>query len=363
MELDYLQSDRMQAIKDKVLNAQSQQEKERLLRVFVREITTKLNDVTIGSIKDGVEVKNLDELEAALHNELNRVQKPLLKILASFQLSSDEQLKVLKSIEQSSEKYFAAEFQPIIIRRPHDMVEVTNLGDLQMPVMPKDFKISNLKDLHSYFESLEDVIKKALNITVAAPQVNVEASKIEGQAPQDLTPILKSIDLNFKKIKDNNKSNPVFVRLTDVNLIVDKLEEMRRGQLTALSGFPNQMYIKGTDGSIVSPAQQEPSTLKAFANISASTTDGALVTAVTGKIVRVVAVSAVAGGTATNLTFNSKPAGSGTAISPLYANGANGGEVLPYNPRGWFDTNVSEGLTATTGGGSTTGILINYILV
>jgi hypothetical protein len=99
----------------------------------------------------------------------------------------------------------------------------------------------------------------------------------------------------------------------------------------------------------------------AFANTSAGTTDGALVSAVSGRRIRVVQVAAVAGGTATTLTFNTKPSGAGTAISPAFANGANGGEVLPFSSVGWFTTNLSEGLTVTTGAGSTTGILVGYV--
>lgn len=107
-----------------------------------------------------------------------------------------------------------------------------------------------------------------------------------------------------------------------------------------------------------------PSAVKyAFANVAASQTDSAIVAAVTSKKIRVLSMYALAGGTATNLTFNTKPAGAGTAISPLFANGANGGEVLPFSPIGWFETNSGEGLSVTTGTGSTTGIGVSYIEV
>jgi hypothetical protein len=101
----------------------------------------------------------------------------------------------------------------------------------------------------------------------------------------------------------------------------------------------------------------------ALANITASQTDSNIVTAVGGKIIRVVAMFAVTGATATNLTFNSKGGGAGTAISPLFANGINGGEVLPYNPVGWFQTASGEALTCTTGAGATTGIQVVYVEV
>lgn len=102
---------------------------------------------------------------------------------------------------------------------------------------------------------------------------------------------------------------------------------------------------------------------RALANVSASQTDSSIIAAVSGKKIRVLAVVMVAGGTATNATFNTKPSGSGTAISPLFANGANGGAVLPFNRAGWFETGTNEGLTVTTGSGSATGILVIYVEV
>lgn len=99
------------------------------------------------------------------------------------------------------------------------------------------------------------------------------------------------------------------------------------------------------------------------ANIAAAQTDAAVVAAVAGKKIRVLGVVFVTGATATNLTFNSKPAGAGTAVSPLFANGANGGATLPFADSGWFETVAGEGLSATTGAGSTTGIQVVYVEV
>lgn len=102
-----------------------------------------------------------------------------------------------------------------------------------------------------------------------------------------------------------------------------------------------------------------------FANIAASSTDGDLsIPAVAGKRVVLLACAFVAGGTATNATFNSKPSGSGgSAITCLFANAANGGAVLPFNPHGWALTKTGEGLTLTTGTGSTTGVQVQYAYV
>jgi hypothetical protein len=102
---------------------------------------------------------------------------------------------------------------------------------------------------------------------------------------------------------------------------------------------------------------------RTFANVAASATDSSVVAAVTSKKIRVLAAVFMAGGTATDLTFNSKPGGAGAAISCQFANGINGGATLPFNPSGWFETVAGEGLTVTTGAGSTTGIQITYVEV
>lgn len=99
------------------------------------------------------------------------------------------------------------------------------------------------------------------------------------------------------------------------------------------------------------------------ANIAASQTDAAIITAISGRNIRVLGVVCQAGGTATTVVFNTKPAGAGTAISMTFQNGANGGVTLPFNPAGWFETVAGEGLTATTGAGSTTGIQVVYSIV
>lgn len=102
----------------------------------------------------------------------------------------------------------------------------------------------------------------------------------------------------------------------------------------------------------------------ALANVAASQTDSSVVAAVTGKRIRVIAVCAVQGATASaGITFNTKPAGAGSAISALFAAGANNGFALGFNPAGWFQTNAGEGLSVTTGAGATVGIQVVYVEV
>lgn len=105
--------------------------------------------------------------------------------------------------------------------------------------------------------------------------------------------------------------------------------------------------------------------LDTFANIAASQTDAALVAGVAGKKIVVLGLVMVTGDTATTVTFNSKPSASaGSAISMTFANAANGGAVLPYQPAaGYCMTKPGEGLSCTTGAGSTTGIQLQYALI
>lgn len=109
-------------------------------------------------------------------------------------------------------------------------------------------------------------------------------------------------------------------------------------------------------GTLVTP-------LFKFANVAASQTDSSIVPAVSSKKILVLAAIVETGGTATTLTFNSKGAGAGTAISIQFQNGANGGAVLGYSPVGWFATNITEALTVTTGAGSTTGVQVVYVTI
>jgi hypothetical protein len=92
--------------------------------------------------------------------------------------------------------------------------------------------------------------------------------------------------------------------------------------------------------------------------IGASTTDGAIVTGIPGKKVRITSLLVVPGAS-TTVTLNSKPAGAGTALTP--ALGAV--TVLPPNSDGWFESNVGEGISVTTSAGAPSAVTVNYIPV
>lgn len=106
-----------------------------------------------------------------------------------------------------------------------------------------------------------------------------------------------------------------------------------------------------------------------FSNVSPSTTDSAIITGKPGVIMRVVGGWLMASGTATTITFNSKGPSAGTAITSSVYCGINGGVLFPSNqpdrvaeaPYGYFQSNKGEGITASTGGGTTVGVNLVYV--
>lgn len=153
-------------------------------------------------------------------------------------------------------------------------------------------------------------------------------------------------------------TNPIFgtteanEKDTAVVLLTKLLDLMNRG--IAVTGESDVINVDGN------PVEVQ----RGFANVAASQTDSVLVTGVSTFRVRVLAMMMIAGSTATNATFNSKPAASpGVAITCLFANAANSGGIMQRNDLGWFQTDIGQSLTVTTGAGSTTGFLFLYVLV
>ena len=101
----------------------------------------------------------------------------------------------------------------------------------------------------------------------------------------------------------------------------------------------------------------------AKAAIASATTDGAVVAAVASKKIRVLGFILSPAATATACTFTTKPGGAGTAISAVMTVVANTLSSPGYNPLGWFETSAGEGLSLTTGTGSTVGVQVTYVEV
>jgi hypothetical protein len=102
----------------------------------------------------------------------------------------------------------------------------------------------------------------------------------------------------------------------------------------------------------------------AFDSVAASQTDSVLVAAVTNRRIRVLTFLINWGAaTASPVTFNSKGSGAGTAKTPAFTGPVTSIGGASGDRAGLFETNRGEGLTVTTGAGSTTGIMVTYELV
>jgi hypothetical protein len=157
----------------------------------------------------------------------------------------------------------------------------------------------------------------------------------------------------------------VLVNLGAARAVLDQIAAMlsafdparELSRLTDTVGAAPVMTLIAADGRELVPQY-------AFANIAASTTDGAIVGATQGARIVVVEYRLHAAATATNVTFNSKPpSAAGTACSELFACGANSGRSELFSQAGHFATAPGHGLTATTGSGSTVGIGVVYVNV
>lgn len=93
------------------------------------------------------------------------------------------------------------------------------------------------------------------------------------------------------------------------------------------------------------------------ASVSPSASDFSLIAAVSGKKLRILALVLQCSATATDVLFES----STTTRKHRASAGVNGGQVLPFNQAGWFETAAGESLTCTTNAGSVTEITGVYV--
>lgn len=131
------------------------------------------------------------------------------------------------------------------------------------------------------------------------------------------------------------------------------------GTVTVDDSTPVDVAVTNATPIEVSVAGSPVNVLSAFDNVAAESTDSQLVAAVTDKKIRVLAVVTDPAGTASAVTFTSDDGVAGTDISAEFVAGIE----LSYNPQGWFETAVDEGLAVTTSAGSVTAVQVVYVEV
>lgn len=258
---DFIQAPRLQSLRDQAESTQDENDKRRFLTALAREIVKSLSEVTVSNLSDGVNINNLDEVHAALRNELAKANKPITDILNKLNLSTKDQTKVIENIEKKAQETISNTYETVTIKRLKNKIEVENLGDI---VFPSDIKVNNLSELSFYLETLISKISALkLSVTLPAPQVNVNPTPIH--IPEtvfnipalDLEPIISSLNENLKLLRTNNKSRPLAVRLTDgsdwVKQLV-KIQEATQKAVTAFAGGSNQVRILDANMQVVNPS-------------------------------------------------------------------------------------------------------------
>lgn len=138
-----------------------------------------------------------------------------------------------------------------------------------------------------------------------------------------------------------------------------------RGKTFVATEPGEALAVRPLLGYLLAPNGQALQIRRAFADVAAGSTDAALIPAEEGMTPRILSLAMVTGGTATTVTLKSKTGEEASvAISPLFANAANGGAVLPFNEHGWFQAlQAGDAVTVTTGAGSSTGLLVQFVMI
>lgn len=245
--MDYLNEQRQILLQEKLKEAKSESERLQLARQLFMLIQANGESI-VNSLENGIEVTNLDEIKASLHNELGKGVKKLESALKGLKVSTEETGRIISAIQSDHVKNVEDNFQTITIKRPRDKVEVLNLSDI---FIPDQVKITNLSDIQDYFEKLGGVIKDTFNVEIKPPVVNVEAPRIDVPAPiinttvdmGELKDQLHKLNQSLIKIKNNRDTNPLAVRLSDGQEFIDQLEKVVETQRQQIAAFPGKIRL------------------------------------------------------------------------------------------------------------------------
>lgn len=260
MQADFLHAPRIQELQSQMESTQTETDKRRFLTALVRELIKNLSEVTVSNLSDGVNINNLDEVHAALRNELTKANKPITDLLNKLNLSTQDQTKLIDNIEKQAQENIKNTYETVTIKRLKTKIEVENLSDI---VFPTDVKVNNLVELTVYLEQLiEKVSALKLAVQVDAPQITVNPTPVNipetilNVPTVDLSPIIEELRNNLKKLKANDKSHPLAVRLTDggdwVKQLV-KVQQETSKAVAAFAGGSDQIRILDVNRQIVNP--------------------------------------------------------------------------------------------------------------
>lgn len=254
-ELDLLHKPNIQSRIQQIKQSQTEQAQMQAILALFDEIRMASKNIVDG-ISSGIEVTNIDEITTSLHNELGKNTRLLLTALKDVGLSNDKQLAVLSKISAEFQSSLKEEIGKLFNQKPIDKVTILNPQDFPKT---EEVSITNISEILDGLIRLEQCIENSRNITVPAPLVNVEAPNIVVQPTPvivdqpdiDIESLLKSLSINLRKLRDNNKSNPMFVRMTDLDKVLLKLDDVISASKNVMLGFPGAMRIQNATGGMV----------------------------------------------------------------------------------------------------------------
>ena len=179
------------------------------------------------------ETLKADEVRAALRNELSAVVKSI-KALPD----NKDVIKQLKTLTDAINKI---DFKPVInVAASEVKVPDINIPEISLPTITiPPFEIPT-----------PQVNYTAPEINIPAPIVNVEAPILN--VPEvDLDEVVKELNDGLRRIRQNALSNPLYVKISDINKIIDGLDGVKRATKEVMLGFPGSIRIQNATGGTV----------------------------------------------------------------------------------------------------------------
>ena len=216
------------------------------------QVLSDIREAITNSVVDKVTIKNFDEVKASLHNELNRISKPIVAALDSLKIPSEELARIKADIERKNVLVLDEDADIQITRKPKQRLEISNISDIRFP---SSINIDNLGDLQAYFDSLADVIRETFSIDIPTPQVVVNPPNVyvpdihipETSVNIDLDRVIKALE-PLKFISDRpNKAISVRIAAADGKRFLDVLEKIKETNERQVQAFANSTGLSKKD--------------------------------------------------------------------------------------------------------------------
>lgn len=171
------------------------------------------------------ETLKADEVRAALRNELAAVVKAVKGI------PKDDNTDIIKELNNLKKSFESIDFKPTINVAAADVtVPKIELPEIKIPEFP-EFNIPTPQVNYT----APDIHVSAPTVNLPPPIVNVEAT--------DLSAIIRSLEINLNKLRTNDVSRPLAVRLSDGQSWLKEIRTFADKAQQAFAAFPGSVRI------------------------------------------------------------------------------------------------------------------------